>query len=453
MDRPSVRTIVAPASTVVPTLKTVAASSDSYVLSKTLVALLLLATVDVTNFLDRGSTSGGSAARYLVLLIPFGSIFLIRLQRPSPLVRQPALADWILLWLMLFGLIGSLYGRLYLDTGSSALPIFVPMAMGFVYLATLHELSEDEAWHLQRAIAFVCLIYAALMVLAASGAVPLLQANRNYRNSMSMFAALGFASILLTRQWSRLVAFLLLLSLAFLFYPSATLMLVAFATLVTFFVTRPRGSNTRAYLVGILLVSVLVAGLLNFNRSIQLADDYFLAVGKTNTTNTRLALWAAGIEKFETSPLVGDAFSGETTAEVARRITGGGAHLDAPYHNDYVLFLASGGLLGFGLLIGWFVVTEVTILQRYRGFLAAGQEKRARFLRALLAGYNAWFVAAAFNPLFSGASRTMTLFSFYGLMMCAGRPPRPSPQINPPAQPALASAEQPAATRRRSRTV
>jgi O-antigen ligase len=453
VDRARIPTVLAPASAVVRTARTVAARSDSYVLSRTLVGLLLLVTVDVTNFLDRGSTSGGSAGRYIVLLIPFATIFLIRLRHPSPLIRQPALADWILMSLMLFGLLGSLYGRLYLHTGSTALPIFLPMAMGFVYLATLHELSEDEAWELLRAIALVCLVYATLAVLAASGAVPLLQANRNYRNATSMFAALGFASILLTQRRSRLVAFLLLLALAFLFYPSATLMLVVVTTFVTFFITRPRGSNTRAYLVGIFLVSVLVAGLLNFNSSIQLADDYFLAVGKTNNTNTRLALWAVGIEKFERSPFVGDAFSGETTAEVARRITGGGAHLDAPYHNDYVLFLASGGLLGLGLLIGWFVVTEVTILQRYRGFLAAGQEKRARFLRALLAGYNAWFIAATFNPLFSGASRTMTLFSFYGLMMCAGRPPRPSPQINPPAQLALASHEQPAATRRRSRTV
>jgi hypothetical protein len=79
-----------------------------------------------------------------------------------------------------------------------------------------------------------------------------------------------------------------------------------------------------------------------------------------------------------------------------------------------------GGGLGFLLLISWAAVTEVCALRRYRAFVEAGDVHRASLLRTLLVGFNGYFCAAMFNPLFYGASRSATLFVLYSIMMLLG---------------------------------
>jgi O-antigen ligase len=172
---------------------------------------------------------------------------------------------------------------------------------------------------------------------------------------------------------------------------------------------------------GIIALLLIVIALFNFSRTIKLADDYFSAVGKKNNSTARLALWEVGMQKFVASPFIGDAFSDETTVTVYRQ-TGYGAAFHNPYNNDYVLFLASGGALGFLLLIAWIVWVERVGMQRYRGFVASGQSQHAALMRVLLVAFNAWLTAAAFNPLFTGMGRSVTLFSLYALMMALGRP-------------------------------
>jgi O-Antigen ligase len=395
---------------------------------KVLTALLLIVTLDVTNYLDTGS-----AARYLVLIVPLGGTAFLRLRRPTTLVRRAAAADRVLLVLMTVGLLGSVYGRLVLGTGSTALPLFVPMTIAFLYLFTLEDPTEDEVRKILLAIAAVGLLYVALNVLANSGLAPMLRESRSFRNSKVLYIALGFAAILMAKQRFRLAVFIALTIFVFLTYPSATFAMVCLATLVSMFVTRREGSSTRAWIVAIVGTSAIILALFNFSRSVQVADDYFLSVGKQNNTNTRLALWSAGIRKFENSPYIGDVFSGETTVEVARR-PGGGALFKNPYNNDYILFAASGGLVGLGLLVTWIVLTQRSALRRYRGFTRAGQRYHASLMRVLFIGFNAWLTAAAFNPLFQGMARSVTLFAIYGLMMALGEPepvPSPSPEAPP----------------------
>ena len=93
-----------------------------------------------------------------------------------------------------------------------------------------------------------------------------------------------------------------------------------------------------------------------------------------------------------------------------------------PFHNDYILFLVEGGVIGLSLLLGWVIFTELLMLKRYRAYLRIGEESRAALLRVLLIGFNAFFVTAAFNPLFTGMSESATIFSIYALMMMLGRP-------------------------------
>ena len=127
-----------------------------------------------------------------------------------------------------------------------------------------------------------------------------------------------------------------------------------------------------------------------------MSDRYFDLVNKANANATRLDLWSAGVDRFETSPLVGSVFSGEVVAERSRD------GKDLPFHNDFVLFLALGGLLGIGLFLAFLIVTEVTLIRWVHRFRRAGDQDRASLVRAVLVGINAFFVAMAFNPVLSG---------------------------------------------------
>ncbi len=393
-------------------------STDAYRLARALIVILVLVTLDVAKFLDKGTS-----VRYLILLVPIGAYVGMRMHRRTMRFRRPRATDKVLMVLTVIGLAGSLYGRLVLHTGSTALPIFLPMPMAFLYLGTLEDPTPREVRKILAALAGVGLLYISLNALANSSLIPALKASRAYRNADISYIAMGFVALLVTRRWARLFVFLGLTAFVFVTYPSATFAMVAVITAVTLFVTRPDGSHLRMGIAGVTAVVIVALALLNFSSAIRLADDYFLAVGKRNNTNTRVALWNAGLTKFAASPVYGDLFSGETTVIVARR-PNGGALFKNPYNDDYLLFAASGGVLCLGLLLAWIVMVEIGSIKRYRGFIAAGQHSHARLLRVLLVTFNAWLMAAAFNPLFQGMGRSVTLFAIYGLMMLLGRPAR-----------------------------
>ncbi|MGZ7081515.1 MAG: hypothetical protein ACXVJT_19055, partial [Thermoanaerobaculia bacterium] len=357
--------------------------SDSYLFMRVLVFVLLIVTLDVTNVLDTGN-----AIRYLFLLVPFGGAFVVRFRSRSSLIRRPVAADKILLALFIFGGVGSAFGRVFLHTSSTALPIFVPMTMAFLYLFTREDPTEDEVRKILFALAAVGLLYVFMNAVANSGAIPTLQASRTYRNAQVMYVALGFAAVMFTRRHVRLGVFVLLAAFVFATYPSATSMLVAFSTLMTFFATRPHGTRIRFYLAGFVILSLLVVALFNFSKTTQIAGDYFSAAGKRDNTNARVVLWEAGLQRFARSPLYGDAFTGEVSVLVYRQ-AGSRAPIRNPYNDDYIQFAAGGGALALLLLLSWIVWVETTAIRRHRGFVASGQHYHALVLRALLVGFNA----------------------------------------------------------------
>jgi O-antigen ligase len=295
------------------------------------------------------------------------------------------------------------------------------MSIAFLYLLMLREPTEREVYQVLIAIGAIGLLYVTMNAVANSGLAPGLAASRTYRNADVMYIPLGFVALWTARRALASMAVVALGAFVFVTYPSATSALVALATAVTLFVTKPKGGRARLHLVAIVVLAGLVASIFFFGRAVEFGNEYFQVVGKKDNSNTRLALWQAGLEHFASSPIVGDVFSGETTVLVFRQ-SGGGAPFHNPYNNDYILFLASGGVLMFALLVWWIVWVERTAVRRYRGFLAGGQLSRAALMRALLVAFNAWFVAAAFNPLFSGMGRTVTLFSIYAMMMALGTP-------------------------------
>lgn len=392
--------------------------SDSYRLGRALLFMMLVVTLDTRDLL-----SHGGPARYALLLIPFAVTLPFWARKRVGIVRRMSRPDKILLVFMLFGLAGAAYGTIFLHTNSTAVPVFLPMTVAFTYLLTLRTPSQDELRKLLRWLALVGLLYTLMNALANSGLGSSLIAAKVYRNSQVFFIFLGLAAAIVSRRRGVLALMLVLGMFVFVTYPSGTDVVVTLVAIMTFWVTRPKASRLRIFVLAGLGLAITAVALVNLPTTTSIANGYFASVGKRSNTNTRLALWQGGIAEFETSPIYGTAFAGEITILVYRQ-DDLNAPFKAPFHDDYVMLLAAGGILGFGLAIWWLVATEQSVLRRHRGFLAAGQIEEAKLLRALLVGFNVFFAAALFNPGLPSVGRGATVFAVYAMMMMMGRPKR-----------------------------
>lgn len=394
--------------------------TDSFRLGRVLIFMMVCVVLDMRDFLTHGGKT-----RYVLLLVPFAITISIWNRKKIGLVRRMSLPDKILLVFMLLGLLGAIYGTFILHTSSTTLPAFLPMTVAFAYLVTVQEPTDRELRKLLRGLALIGLLYVFMNALANSGFASSLIAAKVYRNSEVFFIFLGIAAAISTKRWVVLSLIVVLGMFVFLTYPSGTDVVVTLVTVLTFWITRPGASRLRPYVVAGLGFSIFALSLLELPAVTSVASSYFGSVGKHDNTNTRLALWSGGIDEFRQSPIYGSVFAGEITILVYRQ-AGQRAPFKAPFHDDYIMLLASGGVIGFGLAAWWLIATEQNILRRYRGFLDAGQPARARLLRALLVGFNVFFAAALFNPELSSVGRGASVFAIYTMMMMVGEPARPT---------------------------
>jgi hypothetical protein len=394
------------------------ARNDAYPLVKAYLLVILAAVVDVSNFLDRGNF-----VRYLLLLVPIGTLVVVRMRFPSMFVRTPTASDVVLSLVWVFGLIGAVYGAVFGGVHATMLPVFLPMSIAFLYLGTLDPLSEDELMSTLRALAIIGSLYICLNALVNAHLVPGLD-DKQYRNASLLFMALGISGTVVLRWWRWLAVLVLLETFVFITYPSGTTVLVMCAIVVTFAMTAPRPyARIRPYVIGGASVVAILVLLVNFSAGVSVTSDYFSLVGKNNADSVRVQAWTQGVNQFTQSPLYGNGFTDAVGAVVVH--PGGRGEFQIPFHNDYVLFLAKGGLLGLGLLLAWILATEVTVLRRYVTLVAQERYRRAALLRVLLVGYNVFFVTSAFNPSILGMSRAASLFAVYALMMLVSSDGRP----------------------------
>lgn len=389
-------------------------STDTYVLWRAYLLIMLAASFDVYDWLDR-SVQGGSN-RYLIIAVPLVAAVWIRLRHPGFFVRRPMPSDIVLFALFIFGLGGSLIGVAFLGTVENARPVFLPMMVAFLYLLTIDDPTDREVSTTLNWLSWIATAYTAMNAIVNLQLLPGLLLFKQYRNASVSMVALAVATAVVLGNRRRLALVLALAAVIFVTYPSATSVLVGASVVLTFYITGKRSSGLRTIVVVVSVVTVSVLALANFDRGVELADRYFAVVDKTNANSGRLDLWSEGLERWREAPIFGNGFAGEVTAVRERD------ERSLPFHNDFVLFLANGGIVGLGLLVAWVVLTEVTLLRRYRGFVRAQDMRRAGVLRAILVCLNAFVVAMAFNPVLPGASRSVTIFGLYAIAMSLGDP-------------------------------
>lgn len=386
--------------------------SDGYRYARALLVVFFATAVDVFNVLDR-SVRGG-AVRYVILLVPIVALFAIR-SSGSTLIRKPRHYEIALILLFAFGFVGTMYGVLFLGVTSTARALFLPMSLAIASLFVVEPLREDESLRVVRALAWIATIYIVLGAAVYSGLLPGLAEYRQFKNATFPYVAIGVAATyMLGHRWWTL-GLVGGAAVIFLGYPSATSSLVTLVTVLTLLATSSGASRARPYLIGGVALILVVVAVVNFGASTEVAGRYFETVGKRNTSQGRLEFWANGIATFQESPFIGTGFASDTVTESSKTTA-------SPYHNDFVMFLAEGGLVGALLLGAWIVLLLTSLIRAHFAFAAAGSPERARLARLLLVGLNGFFVAMAFNPVLEGLSRSATVFALAAIASTLGTP-------------------------------
>jgi hypothetical protein len=408
--------------------------SDSYRLAWALAVVLAVVALDVKNFLilGAGDTGGSQGERYLFLIVPVAAAVLIRLGTPSTLVRNPSATDLPLVLLVLFALPGTLAARLSSGASSTILALVAAGIVALLYLLTVQDLSEREARRLAKLITTISMAYAVLGAIGYSGLATWLVELRGFRNSKLFFLGMAIAGVVALRWRAAAVLLVPVTAIVFRVYPSATLVLAAMVTVLILYLTRPGGGNLRVIAVSIVCLLAFLVAMLNTDRTVSVASNYFASVGKINNNVVRLGLWKAGLEKFAHSPLYGDAFYGPTTVLVwISNPPYPPYRWPGPLHNDYLLLASSGGVIAIGLFLTWAIGTNVAVFRRYQVLAEAGRVERVRLVRILLVGFNTWLCAALFNPLLQEVGTATALMAIYGILMIASSVPASEQVVDP----------------------
>jgi hypothetical protein len=105
---------------------------------------------------------------------------------------------------------------------------------------------------------------------------------KQYRNASVAMVALAVGTAIVLGKRIRLLLVLASAAAIFVTYPSATSVLVGASVVLTFYVTGARSSGLRTLLVASGIVVLAGLSLANFDRGVELADEYFAIVDKAN---------------------------------------------------------------------------------------------------------------------------------------------------------------------------
>ena len=300
---------------------------------------------------------------------------------------------------------------------ANSYPVFLPMTVGLVFLLAVDGPTEGEVGRLLDRLANVGVVYVLMNFLVNTGLLPGLAHYLKYRNASAAIVAMALTAALVRRRWRRLAFLSVLFAvIVFMSYPSATQVLMAIAVVLTLAVTTRRSGALRTLVLATIVALFVVLALANLNTGS--GSRPAISRGSANPTPTPVgSIFGRQASTSSSAPR-----GSVRRSPVSPSPSGRADQKALPFHNDFVLFLAQGGVVGFGLLLTWIGVTELTLLRRFRAFRDAGFTDAADLTRIILVTLNCFFVSMAFNPTLEGVTRTATLFGLYGIAMSLGTP-------------------------------
>lgn len=319
------------------------------------------------------------------------------------------MVDVPLLVLLVWGLAGSLIGRLFLGQPDNALAFFAPAVAALIHVWA--PLPLGHAWQARRltsVLLAVCTAYAVISYLVLVQGWSGLPSD-DFKHTHVYFVAMGLVAAWLLRRWIVLTVLVALSIPAFLAYPGLTFVLVLGGASGAVLATARRVGPM------ILAVGAALAGLfftLGSASITALRIDYFRQVGKIDNTGTRETLLRTGLDRFWKSPVVGDSFTRDIT--VPSNVTGS---IDrVPVHNDFLQMAISGGGIAGLLFVIWSIAAMAMAVLLVRNLRAAGRHDHAALALVATVGLIAMFVTALFNPIMIDARNSTVLALLYTML-------------------------------------
>jgi hypothetical protein len=365
-----------------------------------------------------GFLRSGSNLRFL-----FVALLVAVVLRPGQQVqlRMGDAANWALLLLVSYALVGSIVGRFYLGTAAAAVGIALPLIPGLFVSA--EPLTEVASARVTRHLTYAATLYSVLNAIAASGAFTLLSAGEggNYRHEKAFIVVAAIVGSLLLRNRPLLILNAAAAGFAYYEYPAGTYLAAALVGGVTVAAFSTRRSIRG---IGRLVLAVLPAAaaclMIYAQSASRLAQQYFIAVGKGNNTDTRLLAWRLAVDQIHHSPLWGSLFTGSVSLALPRQALG--SRLVAiEAHDDYLTVWMLGGLAALALLVWWIIATNRLAARAHRDCVRRGDAMRARLLTQLIVAFNCFFAVSLFNPLLTQLGTVACLASTYAAIRTAAR--------------------------------
>jgi hypothetical protein len=321
----------------------------------------------------------------------------------APRSGRPVVGDTAMALLLVWGLVGSLYGRLVLGHADNPLAFFFPMFVALLHLwRPVPVRAPDQARQLTHVLmyaSFGYVILSYLVLVRGWSGLPV----EDFKHETLYFVAMALVSAFLLRKWLILLVIVVLSAAAFLAYPALTWLVVLGATaLLGVGVT---GRRIGPVMIAIGAVTAALATVWASTSLDQLRIDYFSSVGKTDNTSTREFLLRRGVDRFLDSPVVGDSFTGDIS--VPSTVTG--SFRLVPVHNDYLQAAMSGGALGAGLLIVWCAASIWLGVWLTRNLRGRGLHEHAALALVTTIGIAGMLVTAIFNPVLFDARNSLLL--------------------------------------------
>lgn len=338
------------------------------------------------------------------------AVLIVGVVLTRPRSGQLLIVDLPLVVLLVWGLTGSLIGRLFLDQPDNALAFFLPALVALIHVWAPLPLSQpQQARRLTSVLLFVSTAYAAIsyfVLVQGWTGLPI----DDFKHTRVYFVAMGLVAAWLLRRWLVLTVIVALTVPAFWAYPALTFVLVLVVASVTVLATARRTGPL------ILASCSALAGLfvaLSSTSLTTLRVDYFKQVGKIDNTGTRETLLRIGLDRFSKSPVIGDSFTRDIS--VPSDVTG--PFRRVPVHNDFLQMAISGGWIGGLLFAGWSIAAIGMAIWLVRSLRAAGRDDHAALALVATVGLICMFVTALFNPILIDARNSIVLSLLYTVLV------------------------------------
>ncbi len=148
-------------------------------------------------------------------------------------------------------------------------------------------------------------------------------------------------------------------------------------------------------------------------NGVQSLDRGDVAV-KSDISNGRFDMWLEGIEVFKTSPLLG--VGPRTYSAIAKEINPKMSITHRSIHNSYLELLMGNGIVGFGLMLAFFVLFAIEMLKFRRKKSEENLEMGVLTLIVLSAMAGGMFISSLFYYL-SGISIIVFTMMGYGMAL------------------------------------